>query len=45
MPKGYLHLFDAVYGLHINWERSFIYPVNEVPEISTLENILGGKIG
>ncbi|WMV47891.1 hypothetical protein MTR67_041276 [Solanum verrucosum] len=38
-------LFEAVSGLHINWEKSFIYPVNEVPEISTLANILGGKIG
>ncbi|WMV44670.1 hypothetical protein MTR67_038055 [Solanum verrucosum] len=38
-------LFEAVSRLHINWEKSFIYPVNEVPEISTLTNILGGKIG
>ncbi|WMV13686.1 hypothetical protein MTR67_007071 [Solanum verrucosum] len=38
-------LFEAVSELHINWEKSFIYPVNEVPEISTLANILGGKIG
>lgn len=38
-------LFEAISGLHINWEKSFIYPVNEVPQISLLANILGGKIG
>ncbi|WMV57474.1 hypothetical protein MTR67_050859 [Solanum verrucosum] len=38
-------LFEAVSGLHINWGKSFIYPVNEVPEISTLADILGGKTG
>jgi len=38
-------LFEAISGLHINWGKSFIYPVNEVPQISLLANILGGKIG
>ncbi|WMV13350.1 hypothetical protein MTR67_006735 [Solanum verrucosum] len=38
-------LFEAISGLHINWGKSFIYPVNEVPEISPLANILGGNIG
>lgn len=23
-------LFEAISGLHINWQKSFIYPVNEV---------------
>ncbi|WMV11476.1 hypothetical protein MTR67_004861 [Solanum verrucosum] len=38
-------MFEAISGLHINWGKSFIYPVNEVPQISLLANILGGKIG
>uniref|UniRef100_A0A0V0IVQ8 Putative ovule protein n=1 Tax=Solanum chacoense TaxID=4108 RepID=A0A0V0IVQ8_SOLCH len=38
-------MFEAISGLHINWVKSFIYPVNEVPQISLLANILGGKIG
>ncbi|WMV58899.1 hypothetical protein MTR67_052284 [Solanum verrucosum] len=40
-----LILFEAISGLHINWRKSFIFPVNEVPRISMLANILGGKIG
>ncbi|KAG5577611.1 hypothetical protein H5410_057745 [Solanum commersonii] len=38
-------LFEAVSGLHINWGKSFIYPVNEVPDINSLVDILGGKVG
>ncbi|WMV22580.1 hypothetical protein MTR67_015965 [Solanum verrucosum] len=34
-------LFEAVFGLHINWSKSFVYPVNEVPEINRLAGILG----
>ncbi|XP_049399756.1 uncharacterized protein LOC125863802 [Solanum stenotomum] len=37
--------FEAISGLHINWRKSFIFPVNEVPRINMLANILGGKIG
>jgi len=40
-----LILFEATSGLHINWGKSYIYPVNEVPRIDSLANILGGKIG
>ncbi|WMV40242.1 hypothetical protein MTR67_033627 [Solanum verrucosum] len=40
-----LILFEAISGLHINWRKSFIFPVNEVPRINMLANILGGKIG
>lgn len=29
----------------MNWGKSFGYPVNEVPSISALANILGAKIG
>ncbi|WMV40391.1 hypothetical protein MTR67_033776 [Solanum verrucosum] len=40
-----LILFEAISGLHINWGKSFIFPVNEVPRINMLANILGGKVG
>ncbi|OIT06900.1 clip-associated protein [Nicotiana attenuata] len=40
-----LILFEAVSGLHINWRKSQIFPVNEVPNIQMLANILGGEIG
>ncbi|XP_075112354.1 uncharacterized protein LOC107789957 [Nicotiana tabacum] len=38
-------LFEAISGLHINWNKSFIYSVNEVMEIHSLVNILGGSTG
>lgn len=30
-------------GLYINWNKSFLYPVNEVADIHNLANILGGR--
>lgn len=38
-------LFDATSGLHINGQKSFIYPVNEVMELQSLANVLGGEGG
>ncbi|WMV59186.1 hypothetical protein MTR67_052571 [Solanum verrucosum] len=38
-------LFEAVSGLHINWNKSFLYPVNVVPDLSSLARTLGGRIG
>nr|XP_016435896.1 PREDICTED: uncharacterized protein LOC107762088 [Nicotiana tabacum] len=38
-------LFEAFSGLHINWQKSFICPINEVPGIQNLANILGGTVG
>ncbi|XP_059284805.1 uncharacterized protein LOC132038094 isoform X2 [Lycium ferocissimum] len=38
-------LFEAISGLHINWNKSFLYPVNEVTNINMLAGILGGKVG
>lgn len=38
-------LFEAISGLHINWGKSYVYPVNEVPNINELSNIKGGKVG
>lgn len=38
-------IFEAVYGLHINWGKSFIYPINDVPQLDNLIEKLGGRIG
>lgn len=38
-------LFEAISRPHINWGKKYIYPVNKVPYIGHLLNILGGKIG
>ncbi|OIS95712.1 cbl-interacting serinethreonine-protein kinase 9, partial [Nicotiana attenuata] len=38
-------LFEATSGLHINWHKSFIYYVNEVMELQSLADILGGNVG
>ena len=38
-------LFEATSGLRINWYKSFIYPVNEVMELQSLGDILGGNVG
>lgn len=36
-------IFEAVSGLHINWGKSFIYPVNAVANIVELARKLGAK--
>jgi len=38
-------LFEAISGLHINWNKSFLYPVNEVPNLTSMAGVLGGSIG
>lgn len=39
------NLSEATSGLHINWTKSFIYPVNMVNQIQgSLADILGGRI-
>ena len=38
-------LFEAISRLHINWGKSFVYSVNEVPDINSLASILGDKVG
>lgn len=32
-------------GLHVNWRKSFLYPVNEVPNMEIFKSILGGEVG
>ena len=37
--------FLKLSGLHINWEKSFIYPINSVLSTEVLTKTLGGKVG
>jgi len=36
-------MFEVVSGLHINWGKSYIYPINEVVQIEDLAITLGDK--
>lgn len=38
-------LFEGISGLHINWRKSCLYPINEVPDMAQLSTILGGDVG
>ncbi|WMV45736.1 hypothetical protein MTR67_039121 [Solanum verrucosum] len=40
-----LVLFEGISGLHINWRKSFLYPINEVHNMEALNIILGGQVG
>jgi len=40
-----LVLFEGILGLHINWGKSFLYPINDVPHMNLLASILGGEVG
>lgn len=43
--RSILVLFGGVSVLHINWRKSHVYPINEVPNVEELAIILGGEIG
>lgn len=45
MLKVTLVIFEAVYGVHINWGKNFIYLINEVKQLVYLTERLGGRIG
>ena len=45
MLRVTLVLFEGFSGLHINWRKSHIYPINEVAQIEELANTLWGQIG
>lgn len=36
---------EAVSRLHINFGKSFIYPINEVAEMDSLAAVLAGRVG
>ena len=38
-------LLEAISGLHINWEKSFLYTLNEVTNLTSLAGTFGGTIG
>ncbi|XP_010327536.1 uncharacterized protein [Solanum lycopersicum] len=38
-------LFEGMSGLHINWGKSFLYPINEVITMQSVNAIPGGEIG
>jgi len=40
-----LVLFEGISGLHINWRKSHIYPINEVYNMEQLTFVLGGEVG
>ncbi|WMV21816.1 hypothetical protein MTR67_015201 [Solanum verrucosum] len=40
-----LVLFEAVSGLKVNWGKSSLFPVNEVPQIKEMAGILGCSVG
>nr|XP_016449022.1 PREDICTED: uncharacterized protein LOC107774064 [Nicotiana tabacum] len=40
-----LVLFEGISGLHINWRKSHLFPINKVPEMEHLALILGGEVG
>ena len=40
-----LVLFEGISGLHINWRKSHIYPINEVYNMEQLTLVLGGEVG
>lgn len=38
-------LFESVSGLHINWRKSSLFPINDVNDMESLTSILGGEVG
>lgn len=40
-----LLLFEGISGLHINWGKNFLYPINDIPCMNMLSSILGGAVG
>lgn len=40
-----LTIFEALSGLHVNWSKSSIIPVSQVPNIQSLANNLGCQVG
>ncbi|XP_059310774.1 uncharacterized protein LOC132062161 [Lycium ferocissimum] len=39
--KAILTIFEAISGLHVNWNKSFLYPVNQVTDLQFLASNLG----
>ena len=43
--RSILLLFEGVPGLHINWRKSQLYPINNVSNMDKLSWILGAEVG
>ena len=43
--RSILVLFEGVSGLHINWRKIQLYPINNVSNMEELSWILGGEVG
>lgn len=39
-----LVLFEGISRLHINWRKNFLYPINEVQNLASINVILGGEV-
>ncbi|KAG5619658.1 hypothetical protein H5410_004876 [Solanum commersonii] len=42
--RAILTIFEGVSGLHINWQKSCLYPVNQVPNMQILAENLGCQV-
>jgi len=42
--RAILTIFEGVSGLHVNWQKSFLYPVNHVSNMEQLASNLGCQI-
>ncbi|WMV37954.1 hypothetical protein MTR67_031339 [Solanum verrucosum] len=40
-----LVLFEGMSGLHINWGKSHLYPINLVSNMELLASVIGGEVG
>ncbi|WMV13356.1 hypothetical protein MTR67_006741 [Solanum verrucosum] len=42
--RAILTIFEGISGLHVNWQKSFLYPVNQVDNMELLARNLGCQI-
>jgi len=42
--RAILTIFEGIFGLHVNWQKSFLYPVNQVDNMELLARNLGCQI-
>ncbi|XP_055800464.1 uncharacterized protein LOC129869922 [Solanum dulcamara] len=42
--RAILTIFEGISGLHVNWQKSCLYPVNKVPNMQILEENLGCQV-
>lgn len=42
--RAILTIFEGISGLHVNWHKSCLYPVNQEPNMQTLAKNLGCQL-